>query len=243
MTDTNKSMHKRNDNRLPTSTPAKYTLTNHTIASSHHHTEATLVRRLQAPLQAHIDILRQVGRDILPELLDVLPVNSAGESKRSIKNLLVQREEVLRNLTSAGILAVQRSHKHGVVTVIIELEVDAALREYSALELVQSACDLRVLASGDKAVFKDVAEFEVGALDEGEELGGAGMHVGSVDAAGLEEGESGADAKVGEDGESLDVCRFGCAAFGTRSRSCVVEGEDDEGFESVTCEESRALSE
>jgi hypothetical protein len=96
--------------------------------------------------------------------------------------------------------------KDGLFAVVVELEVDGALGEDGALELVERAGDLRVLAlADDKAVLKDVAELKVLALYESEELGGTGVHVRGIDAAWLHESESGRDAKAGQDGEGLDV--------------------------------------
>jgi hypothetical protein len=55
--------------------------------------------------------------------------------------------------------------------------VDAALGKDGALVFLESASDFGVRGGGDKAVFEDVAEGEIGAFDEGEEFGGAGVDV------------------------------------------------------------------
>lgn len=83
--------------------------------------------------------------------------------------------------------------------------MDGALGENGAFELVEVAGDFGVLAGLDEAVFEDVAELKVFAFNEGEEFGGAGVNVRSVDSTGGEEADSGADAEAGEDGKALDV--------------------------------------
>jgi hypothetical protein len=139
-----------------------------------------------------------------------LAVNGAGEPKRSINNIRVQRKESLSNLVGTRVLRVERSDESSLLAVVVELVMDAALRENSALELVQVPGDLWVLARLDKCVLEHETELEVGAFDEREEFGGAGVHVGSVDAAGVEEAEGGADSQAGEDGEVGDILEEGC---------------------------------
>ena len=141
---------------------------------------------------------------MLAELLDVAAVDGLGESQRSVDHVSVQAEEVLRHLRGTGVLAVERGDEGGGLALVIDLVVDAALREDCALEFLEGAGDFGVFARGYEAVFEDVAEVD-GAVDDGEELGGAGVNVRGVDAACVEEAEGGADAETGQDGKALDV--------------------------------------
>lgn len=119
---------------------------------------------LVAPSQAGINVLGQVGRNELPELLDVLAVDGVGQTKSSIEDVGVESEEVLRDLAGSGILAVERSDESGLFAVVVELEVDGALGEHGTLELVQSTGNLGVLTSFNKAVLENISELEVAAL-------------------------------------------------------------------------------
>lgn len=136
--------------------------------------------------QANLHALRKVGRDILAKLRDVLPINGLGESKRSVDDVRVQAEEVLGDLRGTRVLVVERRNERGRVALVVDLVVDAALREDGALELGEGAGDFGVFTGCDEAVLEDVAEVNF-AVDHGEELGGAGVDVGCVDAAGVEE--------------------------------------------------------
>jgi hypothetical protein len=132
---------------------------------------------LVALSQADINVLRQVGRNHLAELLNVLAVDLLGESKSSVDDTSVESEETLRNLVGTRVLGVETSDEYRLFAVVVELEVDAALGKDGALVFLESASDFGVRGGGDKAVFEDVAEGEIGAFDEGEEFGGAGVDV------------------------------------------------------------------
>lgn len=155
--------------------------------------------------EALVHILSQVGRNLLAELLNVGSVDGLGKAKRGLDNFGIESEEVLGNLAGTGILGVQGSDESSIFAVVVELEVDGALRENGAFELVEVAGDFRVVAGLDEAVLKHIAELEVVAFDQSEELGGAGVYVRSVDAARPEETNSGANAEVGKNGKGLDV--------------------------------------
>lgn len=142
---------------------------------------------------------------MLAELVNVGTINGLGEAQGSIDNTRVESKEVLRNLAGTGVLGVERGNENRLVAVVVELEVDGALGEDGAFELVEVAGDFRVLAGLDEPVLEHVAELEVLAFDERQELGGAWVHVGRVDAAGVEETDSSADAEVGQDGEAVNV--------------------------------------
>jgi len=75
--------------------------------------------------------------------------------------------------------------------------VDGALGEDCSLEGVEVPCDFWVLLGPDKLVLEDETKLHLLAFDEGEHLGGTGVNVGGVDAAGLEETDGGGDAETG----------------------------------------------
>lgn len=141
---------------------------------------------------------------MLPKLLDIAPINRLREPQRRIHHIGIQPKEVLRNLRSTRVLAVERRHEGSGLAPVVDLVVDATLGEDGAFELVEGACYLGVFARGDEPIFEDVSEVDF-AVDDGEEFGGAGVHVRGVDTAGVEEAEGGADAETGEDGEGFDV--------------------------------------
>jgi hypothetical protein len=139
-----------------------------------------LVRYLTL-LQAPLHIARQISRQVLSKVLDILSINRTAipvslfpfyldeylrrEPERSINNIGVQRKQRLRDLVGTRVLAVQGSDEGRVVAVVVELVVHGALREDSAFEFVERACDFGVGAGRDEVVFEDEAEFEVGAFD------------------------------------------------------------------------------
>lgn len=190
-----------------------------------------------------IDILRKVGRNHLAELLNVLPINSLGEPQSRVNNPSIESKEVLRNLAGSRILAVQARNKRSLLTVVVELEVDRSLREHGALELAECASNLGVLAGLHKPVFKNITELQVGAFHECEELSGTGVDMGRVDAAWLEEAESGADAQTSENGECLNIGGLGGSAFCSWSGCGIVETEDGKLPQGVSSEESLSLNE
>lgn len=119
-----------------------------------HHLQPLVPSRLLVALgQTPINILRQIRRNHLPKLLDILAINLLGKSKRSINNILVERKEALRNLVGARVLGVEASDKDSGVAAVVELEVDRALGKYGALELLECAGDFGILAGGDEPVF------------------------------------------------------------------------------------------
>lgn len=211
------------------------------IPSSAHFSPSPVHLVFAAPLQADVHVLRDIGWDVLPEQLDVLAIDLLGHSKGSVDNLRVEGEEVLCDLAGSGVFAVQTGNKGSLVAVIVELEVDAALRENSAVELVQIASDFWVLGRAHQPILKHVAELEVGPIDQSEKLSGARVHVRSVDAAGLEEAESCADAQAGQDGKAFDVGSLESAACCVGRSACPIEAEDRESPEGGSCEEGVTL--
>lgn len=83
--------------------------------------------------------------------------------------------------------------------------MDRALREDSAFELLESASNLGVVLARDQTVLKDVAELDILAIDDSQELGGTWMDVWCVYAAWLQEAEGGGNAESSEDREAVDV--------------------------------------
>ena len=160
---------------------------------------------LWATLEAVLHILSQVGGNVLAELLNVLAIDLLGKAKSSIDDVGVESKEALSDLVGTRVLGVESSNKGSLLAVVIELEMDRSLWEYSSLELVQSAGNLGVLSSSDKPVLKDITELEVGAFYKCEKLGSPWVNMRSVDATGLHEAKSSADAKSSKDGEGLDV--------------------------------------
>jgi len=116
---------------------------------------------LLAPSHADIHVLSKVGRDSLPELLNVLSIDGVGETKGGVNDVGIQSEEALRNLVGTGVFGVQSSDEGSLLAVVVELEMDGALRKDSAFELVEGTGDFLVLSSLDEAVFEHVAELEV----------------------------------------------------------------------------------
>jgi hypothetical protein len=122
---------------------------------------ATLVGLAAALGHADLDILDEVGRKALGELINVLAVDllwfalallqtcrtdrAYRDVKSSVKHLRVEGKEVLRNLTGTRILRAERRNKYRIIAVVVELVVDGTLGEYSAFELVEVSSDFWVL--------------------------------------------------------------------------------------------------
>lgn len=132
-----------------------------------------------AGLKALVDAKGNVGWDLLAESLDIFAVNALGEAESGVDNVWVKAEEVLGDLGSSWVLAIQGGDECSRFALWVELVVDAANRENSALELLEVAGDFSIVASLDKAVLQDVAEVHL-AFDDGQEFGGTGMNVRGV---------------------------------------------------------------
>lgn len=120
-----------------------------------------------APPQTNIHVLRQIGWNSRPKLLDILPINLLGEPQRRIQDLAPEGKKPLRNLTRARILTIQARHERRRRTVVVELKMDAALWENGAFECIQDARDGRVLARAHEPIFKHVAESHGASGDDG----------------------------------------------------------------------------
>jgi len=140
----------------------------------------------RALLQAVINVLRNVGRNHLAKLLDVLAIDRLRETEGGIHDASIQIEEGLGHLRGSGVLMVERGDKGSGLARRVDLIMHAAHREDGALELFERSRNLRVLTSLHKPVLKDVAKVD-GAVNDGKELGGTGMYVRSIDTASIEE--------------------------------------------------------
>jgi hypothetical protein len=136
-----------------------------------------------ASLQALLHTKGEVGWDHLLELVDVLAINGVGEAERSFDDIVIQSEEVLGDLAGTRVVAVETGDEAGRLAGGVVLEVDAALREDSALEGTEGGVEF-----GGQAVLKHEARLDEAAGD-GEELSGARVDVRGVHAARVEEGD------------------------------------------------------
>lgn len=160
--------------------------------------------RVAALLQANIRTLSNVDRKVLAELLDVLSVDLLREAKCSVDDIRVEPKETLSHLQCSSVCVVESGHELGRGALVVDLVMDGALREHSALELGECPCDFGVLVGCDEAVLEDVAEVDL-TLNHGEELGRARVDVRRVNTTCVEETKRGRDTQVSEDGEGLDV--------------------------------------
>lgn len=83
--------------------------------------------------------------------------------------------------------------------------MNGALGKDGAFELVKVAGDLRVVTGFDKTIFQDISELEVAAFDQSEKLSRTWVNMRRVDATGFEEPDSGTNAEIGENRETLNV--------------------------------------
>jgi len=149
---------------------------------------SSLPCELLALRKAVINVLSDIGRNSLAELLDVLAINGLREAERSIEDASIEVEEVLSNLAGTGVLVVQSRDESSRLALRVELVVDAAHGKDGAFELAQAARNLSVLTRGYESVLEDISEID-SAFDDGKELGGAGVDMRGVDAASVEEAE------------------------------------------------------
>ena len=86
----------------------------------------------------------------------VVRIDLLREAKSRINDGRIDVEEVLSDLAGTGILVAEARDERSRLAVVVELEVDASLREDSALELGESG----VLLNGE-AVLEDKTCLEV----------------------------------------------------------------------------------
>lgn len=145
-------------------------------------------------LQADLHILRNVDGKVLAELFKVRSIDGRRESKRGVDDVDVETKEVLSDLRDSGVLVVESGNKDGGLALVVDLVVDATLRENSALELGESSGNLGTrVRCFDEAVLENIAEVNL-SVHDGEELGGTRVDVRSVDAASVQKSERGRDA-------------------------------------------------
>ena len=148
----------------------------------------------------------QVRRQVRAELVDIAGIDVVLAAERDLDNIVRQREEVLRDLRSARVGAVERGREDRALAGRVELEVDAALGEDGGFELVEGGVEGEGqgvdLFGGvfEQPVFHHEADFEL-AFDDGEEFGGARVGVRGVHAAGFDEGYCAGDSFADEEGE------------------------------------------
>ena len=109
-----------------------------------------------APHQALLGAQGEWWRDRSLERGKVVGVNLGREPERRIDDRRINVEEVLRNGARAGVFVAQTRDEDRRFTVVVELEVDAALGEDRTLELAQCG----VLLDGE-SVLEDEAGIDV----------------------------------------------------------------------------------
>lgn len=170
----------------------------------------------------------QVRRQVRAELVDIAGINFVLAAERDLDNIVRQREEVLRDLRSARVGAVERRGENRALAGRVELEVDAALGEDGGFELVEGGVEGEGegvdLLGGvfEESVLHHEADFEL-AFDDGEEFGGARVGVRGVHAAGLDEGYCAGDSFADEEGEVGLVGNKNAAAVTSNRRGLEVE--------------------
>jgi len=113
---------------------------------------------------------------------EVVGVDLCGEAQSGVNDGRVDAEEVLGDLAGTGILVAEARDEASGIAVVVELEVDASLREDGTLELGQSGVLLH-----NEVVLEDETGLEVVAFDEGQELARARVDMGSIKATGVHE--------------------------------------------------------
>ena len=90
---------------------------------------------------ARVDSRNQVRGQVGAELVDVAGVDLVLAAERDLDDVIGKREEVLRDLRSAGVGIVEGGGEYGALAGRVELEVDAALREDGRFELVEGGVE------------------------------------------------------------------------------------------------------
>ena len=169
------------------------------MPSSSPFTKIPILVLLVAPLQTLLNALSQTRRDLALESSEVVSVDLAGEAESSINDIRAGvDEEVLGDGAGTWVLGVEASDTNGGLAVEVLLPVDGALREDCALVLGDGGVELVGLVI---LHHETGAHAELARGSEGEEFGGTGVDVGSVEATALEEDGGSGDAKGGQDGE------------------------------------------
>ena len=133
-------------------------------------------------IQAFHRAITKRFRDALRKLPDVGMIQEIRKSQVGIDDIRVQREEVLPNSAQARILVTESGDEHCWLAVVIELIMDASLRQYGTLVLRQRGTHLSL-----QAILKKEAGLHVGAGGEYQELGRARMNVRFIHAARVHE--------------------------------------------------------
>ena len=155
-----------------------------------------LVRDVAA-LETRLNSKSKRDRDVRLELSEVVSVNLAWKAESGINNVgggVAQK--VLGDGTGAWVLRAEPGNRSGRRAFHVLLPVDGALREDGALKLGEVCPDL-----GIEAIVHHEAGLKLGIGDDSEELGGTGVNMWGVKAAGLKEEPTGRETKSGQHGE------------------------------------------
>ena len=135
-------------------------------------------------------------------------------------NARINVEEILCDAAQSWILVAESCHEYSGLAVVVELEMDAALGQDGALELVQGRAHLR-----GQAVLEDKSRPDIASLDDGEEFGGAVVDMRGVHAAGVQEPGRHCQAKINEGGKGLAVGEITLAPFPRADATAWVGGD------------------
>lgn len=197
-----------------------------------------------ASLEALLNSKGDRSRNSALELRDLGAVDRLAEG--GLHHIRAHGEQLVGDLPGAKVLAVERSDERGGRAVGVELRVDGALVEGGHLELRHGVGDDAAARGGaDFGVVEDAVLGEhlndQAARGDDLQLGGARVHVRSVEAAGPEEANCHAGAGADESREGLavrsdEVTALSALAF----ESWVAEVEDELGVfgeqgEAVCC--------
>lgn len=86
------------------------------------------------PRQTLIHSQNQIRQNTTPKLLNIRPINTLNLPQRDIHNILIVKEEILRNLARPWVRAIERTNKAGGLAVIVELVMDGSDGEDGSLE-------------------------------------------------------------------------------------------------------------
>jgi len=160
-----------------------------------------------APLKAAFDSLDEWGGESFLELREVVGIDLLGETKRSINNSRIDREEVLRDAAGTWVLRVESADTDLRVALEVLLEMDAALGEDGALELGQGSVEL-----GGQRVLEHEASCDAPFSGDSEELRGARVDVRGVEPTSVEEKHCGRETEIGQYWEVRTIGKINLAA-------------------------------
>ena len=180
--------------------------------------------------KALLDTFGDASWDSGLEIIDISAIDSFSECCSD--DVRAYSEQLVRDLTSSEVFAVERSDEDGWVAGRVELRVDGALVEWLHLELVDGVLDNTATAGGIAGLVEDaILGNHLGledALGDDLELGGAGVDVGSVEAATFQKPDCHARSSADESGECLTVGGDEVSSLPSLVLQCwIVEGESE----------------